>query len=64
MINTWVNRILGDEQIPGDAEYVEPGFAAWPGGYIQGVNGRGLKDLPDWLINNEPRPSKRYTFFN
>ena len=35
------------------------------GGYAPGIPGRGLKDLPDWLIKGTPRPSKnRFTFAN
>jgi hypothetical protein len=64
VVNTWINRILGDEQMPADAEYVESGVARWAGGYIEGYTGKGLKDLPDWLIEGRPRPSKRYTFIN
>jgi hypothetical protein len=64
VVNVWVNRILGDEQEPPDVEMVETGNPQWKGGYIEGVYGKGLKDLPDWLIGRRPRPSKRYTFVN
>lgn len=62
--NTWVNRLIGDEQEPMDFEVItlnrEKGRQ---GGYAKDKKGRGLKDLPDWLINRTPRLSKgRYTF--
>lgn len=62
--NTWANRMIGDEQQPDDAEFVNPGTPGDRlGGYEKHTMGYGLKDLPDWFINNEPRPSKeRYTF--
>ena len=45
--NLWVNRIVGDEQLPPDVEW----------------NGAQLKQWPDWLLNNGPRPDTgRYTF--
>jgi hypothetical protein len=45
--NLWVNRIIGDEQLPPDVEW----------------NGTQLKAWPQWLVNNEPRPKTgRITF--
>lgn len=62
--NTWANRMIGDEQEPDDAEFINPGTPGDRlGGYEKHTMGYGLKDLPDWFINNQPRPSKeRYTF--
>ncbi|MCL5743974.1 MAG: hypothetical protein M1541_08605 [Acidobacteria bacterium] len=64
VVNLWVNRVLGDEQEPADVEMVKTDNPQWKGGYLEGVYGMGLKDLPDWLIEGKPRPSKRYTFIN
>ena len=78
VVNTRVNRLIGDEQEAEDSELVAWGpdlyndvpqakdpWGAPPrsGGYAANVSGRGLKDLPDWMIRGEPRPSpRRYTF--
>jgi hypothetical protein len=64
VVNVWVNRILGDEQEPPDVEMLRTDHPQWKGGYLEGLYGMGLKDLPDWLIEGKPRPSKRYTFIN
>lgn len=62
--NTWANRMIGDEQQPDDAEFINPGTPGDRlGGYEKHTMGYGLKELPDWFINQEQRPSKdRYTF--
>ncbi len=62
--NTWVNRMIGDEQQPDDAEFINPGTPDDRlGGYENHTMGYGLKELPDWFINQTQRPSKdRFTF--
>lgn len=50
--NLWTNRLIGDEQLPEENEYV-------PGGGINGIAAlsRGaIKKLPDWYQNNEDKP--------
>jgi hypothetical protein len=50
--NTWINRLIGDEQYPEDFEWTDQN---------QGL--RAMKGLPAWFVNNEPRPIKeRKTF--
>jgi alpha-L-rhamnosidase/Glycosyl hydrolases family 2, sugar binding domain len=45
--NLWPNRIIGDEQLPPDAEW----------------EGMRLKRFPDWLVQGKPRPKTgRITF--
>jgi hypothetical protein len=44
--NLWPNRMIGDEQLPEDASY---------GG------GGNLQAWPDWMLQNKPRTSGRYT---
>jgi hypothetical protein len=61
--NTWVNRLIGDEQEPEDSELISWDPPRRKGGYAADIPGRGLKDLPDWLIHGTERPSgHRYTF--
>jgi hypothetical protein len=50
--NNWANRLIGDEQYPEDFEWTDKN---------QGL--RAMTGLPEWFINNQPRPVKeRKTF--
>ncbi|MDR1480836.1 MAG: hypothetical protein LBJ00_18070 [Planctomycetaceae bacterium] len=50
--NNWANRLIGDEQYPEDFEWTDKN---------QGL--RAMKSLPEWFVNNQPRPVKeRKTF--
>ena len=54
--NLWVNRMIGDQRFRDDHVWTtETGSTA---------RGQGLKEIPDWVINNTERPVKeRKTFY-
>ena len=53
--NVWVNRLVGDEQEPPDAEWSPAHYGTETGTY--------LKKFPEWFVKKQPRPSGgRYCF--
>ena len=45
--NLWVNRIIADQAYPEDCQWQGVSLAKWP----------------NWLVNNQPRPTQRQTFY-
>ena len=45
--NLWPNRLVGDEHFPAENNYSEHRF---------------ILKLPDWYVNNKPKPGERKTF--
>jgi len=45
--NLWPNRLIGDEQLPPDCEWLPNG---------------AIKDWPQWLLEGRPSPTGRFTF--
>ena len=46
--NLWVNRLIGDEYLPVENEYHK--------------QHRFIEKLPEWYVNNQPKPGERITF--
>lgn len=54
--NLWVNRIIGDQQYPDDAE--------WTSDTGSTAKGQGLACIPDWVLKKSERPiTERKTFY-
>lgn len=54
--NLWLNRLIGDEQLPPEAEYGAGGMAR-PG------FGSAIQKLPEWYLKGQPKPpGGRITF--
>ena len=51
--NRWMNRMIGDEHLPEDGEWVSP---------LGGGPTKLLKDMPDWFVKGKTPPSGRIGF--
>ena len=50
VVNLWINRLIGDEQLAADCEWKPAGHS------------EVLVQYPQWLLDNKPSPTGRHTF--
>lgn len=55
VVNLWPNRLIGDEHLPSDCEWVVPAisYTGW---------GEVIAHWPQWLLENKPSPTGRVAF--
>jgi hypothetical protein len=49
--NVWANRLIGDEELPPDREWIKIPDRGWM-----------MKRWPEWFVKHEPRPTRRIAF--
>jgi hypothetical protein len=58
--NQWVNRLIGDEQLPEVDKYVNVS----EGNIFQKFNNGAIEQLPNWYLNAEPKPENGRVAFS
>jgi hypothetical protein len=59
VVNLWPNRLIGDDHLPDDCDWVPPNTSRNPTPHTWG----GVLDhWPSWLLANKPSPAGRVTF--
>jgi hypothetical protein len=52
VVNLWPNRLIGDEQLPDDCQWLPP----------SALGGQAIAEWPEWLLAGKPSPAGRLTF--
>jgi hypothetical protein len=59
VVNLWPNRLIGDDHLPSDCEWIPP---ASPRNLVPHDWGDVLGRWPQWLLDKKPSPTGRVTF--